>query len=159
MKPKLEAFDVIADNYCEVSPRELAHDLLNFCSNFGENFLSKKQNAEFRMEWEPHLWSLAYTEDEETGVIEDLQEQIVLAIEISLVDFIPVSTTIACEENQRWIIQPVIQEEYQKFEECPEEYSGDIVYIVNDHGNVTCYKWYQPRKSRKGKYIEVWSMV
>ena len=57
--------------------------------------------------------------------------------------------------NSEWRVSPYLDDELERFEDTPEDYQGDDVLIVNDHGNVTLMHW----NAADREYESVWSMV
>jgi hypothetical protein len=61
-------------------------------------------------------------------------------------------------EDGEWMVRPYIDDELPRFDDYrwglyKDDYQGDHVLIVNDHGNVTCQRW-------NGKaYVTIWDMV
>lgn len=75
-------------------------------------------------------------------------------------DALPVSCAFSWDDGE-FRITPFIDDDIPKFEELPEDEkeaeinpdNDDFIYVVNDHGNVTCYQW------RDREWISIWDMV
>jgi hypothetical protein len=56
-------------------------------------------------------------------------------------------------QDGEWMVRPYIDDELPRFDDYQDDYQGDHVLIVNDHGNATCQRW-------NGKaYVTIWDMV
>jgi hypothetical protein len=50
---------------------------------------------------------------------------------------------------------PYFEQGLPPYEEVPAARELDVIMVVNDHGNVSCYSW----NEGKGKYVEDWGVV
>lgn len=67
---------------------------------------------------------------------------------------LPPSCTLTMEDNEVRVI-PYVDDELPRLSDYPDARvdGEDVIYVVNDHGNVTCQVW-------DGKaYVTVWEMV
>jgi len=94
-------------------------------------------------------YSDEYFEHEMHEMAEDIVELIG-----SYLDLLPAYCSVLLN-NGEWTITPYIDHELPRFESTPDEYVDDHVYVVNDHGNVSCMQWENEIK----EYNCVWSMV
>lgn len=140
----IQAYEVFASGE---TAREVAIELLDIL-----NMVSQDDG---RYWWQ----QLARAFDDDTNEIEDIQREV--ADLIQSMAPLPASCTVSLR-NGEWLVLPFIDECYPRLEECPDEFTGDdIVYVVNDHGNVTCYEWQHTGEPGISDcvYTEIWSMV
>jgi len=52
-------------------------------------------------------------------------------------------------------VTPYVDDCAETFEDTPETFVDDYVYVVNDHGNVSCMVWDHNNR----EYNELWAMV
>lgn len=67
-------------------------------------------------------------------------------------DVLPASCYITWQDNEL-IVLPFIDDDVPRLPDYPESFVEDVVYVVNDHGNITCQEW------NGKKYVTVWDMV
>ena len=69
---------------------------------------------------------------------------------------IPDSCSVSWQDNELLVL-PYIDDEIPRYEDIPDNLqNGDYtIYVVNDHGNVTCMYW----DDQKREYISQWDMV
>jgi len=90
----------------------------------------------------------------------DDDDQFLMDVQQNLADMltehapIPDYTNIALQDGE-WFVKPYLDDELQRFDDCPDEFSDDTILIVNDHGNVTCMQWSESEK----EYQSIWAMV
>ena len=101
---------------------------------------------------------LATCSDDETTEIDCLIEEYI--DHLNYYAPIPDSCSFTWQDNEL-IVLPYIDDEIERFDDVPESFSDDVIYVVNDHGNVTCYRW-NPNDvsgSQTGAYNEIWALV
>ena len=101
---------------------------------------------------------LATCSDDETTEIDCLIAEYI--DHLNYYALIPDSCSLTWQDNEL-IVLPYIDDEIPRFDECPDDFSEDVIYVVNDHGNVTCYRW-NPNDvsgSQTGAYNEIWALV
>lgn len=54
-----------------------------------------------------------------------------------------------------WAVIPYIDDELNRVDEIPDDFSDEYLLLVNDHGNVTCLQW----SVNKQEYKSIWDMV
>jgi hypothetical protein len=144
----IPAFEVITgSNYGGYTPREIAVDLITA--------LGKVTGLiDTRSDWQ----ELAAASDDESEVIESIISDYV--DHLNYYAPIPESCSIRWHDNEL-IVLPYIDDEIPRYEECPDSFVDDVVYVVNDHGNVTCYQWNPNDVSgnQTGAYNVIWEMV
>ena len=142
----IPAFEVITgSSYGGYTPREIAVDLINAVEQFGLCLY-------------PEDWkNLATYEDNSQEISDFIIEYTDLLNDCAI---IPDSCSLTWHDNEL-IVMPYVDDEIEKFEDCPDDYSDDVIYVVNDHGNVTCYRWNPNDVSgnQTGAYNEIWAMV
>jgi len=106
-----------------------------------------------------HAWrDLAETNDDDLENMVDIQDW--CAGELIEHMPMPFSCTVALGDNE-WRVVPYIDDEVPRmstddWDEVDQNQHGfDHVYVVNDHGNVTCWEWRQD----KVEYVSIWAMV
>jgi hypothetical protein len=155
MKQSLRPFEVLAGSSHGLStPRQTAIELIAFCNLFefsGTGADVAIQKA-FQEKVQGYTYELASTADENSDDIFEIQED--LATLINEYVPLPVSCTLSLQDNE-WIVLPYIDDELPRLDECPETFVDDVIYSVNDHGNVDCYEWIPAKQ----EYRNVWSMV
>ena len=95
---------------------------------------------------------LAAMPDDMSQDMFELQEDI--ADQLNYYMPMPPCCSVTLQDNE-WIVLPYIDDDLPRFDEVPEEFSEDVIYTVNDHGNVSCYWW----NSNDREYVEQWTMV
>ena len=130
----LPAFTTITgSNDGGFSAREMATDII--------------QTAEYAGTLLPAAWrELAQTDDDDV----DPNDYLDLLEPLS----ISPSCSITWQDNELLVL-PYIDDEIPRFTDYPDGFQpdGEVIYVVNDHGNVTCQAW-------NGKaYETVWDMV
>ena len=89
-------------------------------------------------------------EDDTSGILFDFQDDAAEYINnhATIEDYCSLDV-----QDGEWIVRPYIDDELPSFDDYQDDYQGDHVLIVNDHGNVTCQRW-------NGKaYVTIWDMV
>jgi hypothetical protein len=108
---------------------------------------------------------LALLNDEDTQEMTDMQGD--LADILNEIAPLPTSCIVALGDGE-WRVVPYIDEEVpmlstDDWDALDTSVRGfDHLYVVNDHGNVTCYEWQEWRIDEiqdRGKYKEIWAMV
>lgn len=151
----LKPFQTIAgSSYGQQSPRETAIELIAFCSlvEFKDTGADVATQKAFMEKVQEYTYELASISDEETDSIFEIQEDLAALINDYLP--LPVSCTVTLQDNE-YIVLPYIDDSLPRLAECPETFVDDVIYSVNDHGNVDCFEW-MPAKQ---EYKNVWSMV
>jgi hypothetical protein len=140
----IPAFEVITgSSYGGFTQREMAVDLLKAVELVTSQIDTKA-------DWQ----DLAEYSDDDSEINDLISEYVDHLNEYAP---IPDSCSISWQDNEL-IVMPYIDDEIEKFEEVPDDFSDDVIYQVSDHGNVTCFHW--ERISRlQGKYVEIWAMV
>ena len=137
----LKAFDYLTgSNYGTMTEREICMDLVAILD-------------EWRSDMTPEYYrALAGLHDTEHQELHDIQQEI-----IDHLDYYAERHPYTVFEwsNNELIVMPFIDDELEQVEECPESYSGDYLYLVNNHGNVDLLQWNPDTK----EYRIVWSMV
>jgi len=138
----IPAFTTIAGSSIGIqTPRETAIELLTTLDTI-QSFMSTNK-----------LWrELAQCSDTETDILFEIQEEI--AEHIAYYGNIPEFCSVTLQDNE-FIVLPYLDDDLEKFNECPDDFHGDHVLVVNDHGNVTCFQWDANDKS----YKDIWAMV
>ncbi|GAF84818.1 unnamed protein product [marine sediment metagenome] len=144
----IPAFEVITgSSYGGFTPREIAVDLI-YAIEKVTNLIDTKQD------WQ---YLATYSDNELTEIDELISEYIQ---HLNYYAPIPDSCSIDWHDNEL-IVMPYIDDEIERFEDCPDDFSDDVIYVVNDHGNVTCYRWNPNDVSgnQTGAYNAIWDMV
>lgn len=140
----IPAFEVVASGE---TLREITIELIDVLHK-----VSQEDTAPF---WE----RLAREYDEDTDEMEEIQQDVALLIQ----DIAPIPASCGVSlQNGEWIVLPFIDEDSPRLGECPDEFTeDDIVYVVSDHGNVTCYEWQYIGEpgGPEYAYTEIWGMV
>jgi len=95
---------------------------------------------------------LAKCSDDDTQTMYEIQQEVAGHIEYYAP--LPDCCSVTLQDNE-WQVIPYIDEDLPRLEDIPETYTEDLVYQVNDHGNVSLYKWHPNFR----EYREVWAMV
>ena len=105
------------------------------------------------------LWIyLAKAADDDLEEMTGLQEQAADILNEHMP--MPAYCRVTLQDNE-WRVLPYLDEEVPRmstddWDEVDQNQHGfDHVYVVNDHGNVTCWEWRQD----KVEYVSIWSMV
>lgn len=105
------------------------------------------------------LWKdLAMLSDDDFGDMLDIQEEVVCELNESMA--MPAYCHVTLQDNE-WRVTPYIDEEVVCmstdvwYEVDQNQHGFDHVYVVNDHGNVTCWEW----REDKVEYVPIWAMV
>ncbi len=143
----IPAFEVIAgSSQGGWSSREFAVTMLEACVTCTSSLMTD--------EWEELA---GYADDD----VEAIDEMIQDAMEHLIYNApIPESCTIEWRDNEI-IVLPFLDDDIPRFEDCPDDHSEDVIYTVNDHGNVTCWQW-NPNNvdgNQTGAYESIWDMV
>ena len=73
---------------------------------------------------------------------------------------LPDYCTVDLCENEWMVLPYMIEGDLPRLSDTPDDYQGDNVLVVNDHGNVSCMRWVDAyAEPGCGRYIEQWSMV
>ena len=92
------------------------------------------------------------SEDDETGILYEFQDDATQFINDhdTLEDYCSLSV-----DDGEWIVRPYIDDELPSFDDYQEEFQGDHILIVNDHGNTTCQRW----DYSTNEYKTIWDVV
>ena len=149
------AFDVIAGcslgTWTQIMVLEELIDTLNFNTNGQQDGTKPCAGSRECAKDLIHDLDHIQPDNEDYDVLVD--EMVIEAIgHLNYYAEIPESTTIGWRDNEVTVI-PFIDEDNPRVADWPEDYLEDIVYLINDHGNVDCLEW------RNGEYRSIWDMV
>jgi hypothetical protein len=106
-----------------------------------------------------HRWKeLALLNDEDTQEMTDMQDELAGLLNGNMP--IPASCSVRLRDGE-WKVLPYLDEDLPRLPDYQWEsirasgHGYDIVYVVNDHGNVTCYEWNEAVL----EYEDIWAMV
>lgn len=89
-------------------------------------------------------------EDDISGAYFEIQQEASEYIQDYVEDYCAVSL-----DDNEWRVTPYVDDELPTFDDYQDDYQGDHILIVSDHGNVTCQRW----DYDKAEYVTIWDMV
>jgi hypothetical protein len=141
---KFQAFDVLAgSSYGTWTQREVCAELLRLQDEHLKVYID---------EWR----TLANCSDDDVEIMGGLIDSVIDTFNDLADEFLPASCSICWRDNEITVL-PFLDDQCPSIdsavEDVPEQYVDEIIYMINDHGNVDCYEW-------DGKnYVHQWGMV
>jgi hypothetical protein len=143
MKYTINAFDTLAgSSYGTWTLREVAVELINYLESSQCPYELIRELTR----------DLAELHDEDSQYLDDLISDLIGHIDYYIER--PECTLIEWHDNEI-ICRPYIDDDISRLDHIPESFIDDLVYHVNDHGNVDLCKWNPDKQC----YEIVWSMV
>ncbi len=103
---------------------------------------------------------LAGYDDDDYGEILELCDEVaeLLNAEMPMPEFCFVTLN-----DGEYRVMPAVEDALDTceiFDDCPEKCHGDFILVINDHGNVTCYRWgVGDYGDVEYEYIVIWDTV